>query len=173
MTTAARQVLDDCEAALQMLEDEHDEQRWKVLWVGVMTLLRTVGHVLRKVDGEIPSQRAEIDAAYVRWKDVQSKHAVFWRFIEKERNNILKEYRLNVHDSEAVGLAVVIASTDTDCVAYETPCVLDENLFRPVTDGFGAGKDARDVYREALDWWDAELTRIELKLKALPRQGDH
>lgn len=69
MTAAARRVLADCEAAVEMLENEHDEQRWRVLWIGAMALLRVVGHVLRKVDGEIPRQRAVIDAAYRRWSD--------------------------------------------------------------------------------------------------------
>ena len=38
---------------------------------------------------------------------------------------------------------------------------LDENIYRPIIDGFREGDDARDVYREALDWWDAELSFIE------------
>ena len=32
MTEAARRVLGDCKAALDMQEDEEHEQRWKVLW---------------------------------------------------------------------------------------------------------------------------------------------
>ena len=50
MTAAARKVLADCEVALEMLEEEEDEQRWRVLWAGAMALLRAVGHVLQKVD---------------------------------------------------------------------------------------------------------------------------
>ena len=85
MTAAARQVLADCEAALEMLEDERGEQRWIVLWIGAMALLRAVGHVLRKVDGEIPRQRAAIDAAYQSWTARRPEHAVFRDFIEEER----------------------------------------------------------------------------------------
>ncbi len=171
MEIAARRVLADCEAALEMLEDERDEQRWRVLWIGAMALLRAVGHVLQKVDGENPRQRVAIDAAYRRWKDGKSKHAVFWQFIEKERNNVLKEYCMNVYDSETIGLVVITGNTDADFHTHEPPCDLDENLFRPITGGFGAGEDARDIYREALDWWDAELSSIELEWKALSRQS--
>ena len=169
MTVAARRVLADCEAALEMLENERDEQRWRVLWIGAMALLRAVGHVLRRADGETPRQRAAIDAAYRRWKVSRSEHAVFREFIEKERNNILKEYRLNVVDSAELGLAVVTCDPDTGCVTDETPFVLDENLFRPMTGGFGAGEDARDVYRGAIEWWGTELSRLEAELDVSKR----
>ena len=161
MTAAARRVLSDCKAVLEMLEEERNEQRWRVLWIGAMALLRSIGHVLQKVDGERPDQRAAIDVAYRSWTSRQSEHAVFREFIEEERNNILKEYRLNVVDSAEVGVAVVLGAPNAGYVIEETPFVLDENLFRPVTGGYGAGEDARDVYRSALEWWDVELSRLE------------
>ena len=70
MTAAARRVMDDCEAALDMLQDEEDERRWRVLWAGAMALLRTVGHVLRNVDGADPRVRPVVDAA---WASVVSQ----------------------------------------------------------------------------------------------------
>lgn len=166
MPVAARRVLADCEAALEMLEEERDEQRWRVLWIGAMALLRAVGHVLLKVDGETPRHRVLIDAAYRRWTDGRSEHSVFRHFIEEERNNILKEYRLNVVDSGKVGVVIVAGDPDVGCVTEETPFVLDENLFRPVTGEFGVGEDARDVYREAVAWWDTELSRLEMELNS-------
>ena len=153
MTAAARRVLDDCKAALDMLQDEEDERRWRVLWAGAMALLRAVGHVLRNVDATDPRVRPAVDAAWARWKDDRLNNAVFWEFIEEERNNILKEYRFSVLDSAEVGL-----------VAHETPFVLGENLCRPLADGFGMGEDARDVFDEALKWWEAELSHIEAAL---------
>ena len=161
---AAKRVLADCEAALAMLEDERDEQRWRVLWVGALALLRAVGHVLRNADGRTPRARAAINAAYQNWRDKQSEHRVFREFIEKERNNILKEYRLNVLDSAETGLAVVVGDSDAGYITDETPFVLGDNLFRPVKTGYGAGEDARDVYREAITWWEQELTRLEAML---------
>ena len=166
MTAAARRVLGDCEAALNMLEDEEDERRWRVLWAGAMALLRTVGHVLRNVDGADASVHRVVDAAWGRWKADRSSNAVFWEFIEEERNNILKEYRFSVLDSAEVGL-VVVAREDEDSghpVQDEAVFSPGENLFRPLVDGFGTGEDARDVYGEALQWWDAELSRIEAAL---------
>ena len=169
MTAAARRVLGDCEAALNMLEDEEDERRWRVLWAGAMALLRTVGHVLRNVDRADASVRRAVDAAWGRWKADRSSNAVFWEFIEEERNNILKEYRFSVLDSAEVGL-VVVAREDEDSghpVQDEAAVSLGENLFQPLVDGFGTGEDARDVYGEALQWWDAELSRIEAALGSM------
>lgn len=164
MTEAARRVLADCEAALAMLEDERDEQRWRVLWAGGVALLRAVGHVLRKVDGHSLQAGKAINAAYQGWMSGQPEHLVFREFIDKARNNILKEYQLNVLDSAEAAAAVI--DPDTGSVTHETPFVLDENLFRPVTEGFGAGEDARDVFREAIGWWETELSRLEVALKS-------
>lgn len=42
--------------------------------------------------------------------------------------------------------------------------MLDENLYRPIEEGFQVGEDARDVYVNAIEWWDMELSRIEADL---------
>lgn len=166
MTADARRVLDDCEAALSMLDDEKDEQRWRVLWAGAMALVRAVGHVLRNVDGEDPAVRQLADAAWERWGDDRKANEVFWEFIQKERNNILKEYRFNVHDSADIGLVVVERDEAGNEVAVESPFTVDENLFRPIEAGFQVGEDARDAYADALKWWDVELSRIEAASKS-------
>lgn len=115
-----------------MLEDEEDGQRWRVLWAGAMALVRAVGHVLRKVDGENKDVSPLVEAAWTRWKADRSANAVFWEFIEDERNNILKEIRFNVLDSAVVGLGVVEIHRNPEsdhAVAYETPFALGENPF--------------------------------------------
>ena len=158
MTMAARRVLQDCHVALDMLEEEEDGERWRVLWAGAMALLRAVGHVLRNVDGENPVVGEAVDAAYRRWKHARSENAIFWEFVNEARNNILKEYRFDVVDSPEVPVLV------GDPSAEPRLFTLDENLFRPVTDGLGEGEDARDVYRDAIAWWDTELSFIEAEV---------
>ncbi|MYC61084.1 MAG: hypothetical protein F4X09_12955 [Gammaproteobacteria bacterium] len=165
MTLYARRVLDDCKAALKMLEDEEDEQQWRILWAGAMTLVRAVGHVLKNVDGENDSEvRSLAEAAWNRWSTDRASNEIFWEFIQKERNNILKEYRFNVHDSASVGLVAVEMDEAGNEVAVESPFMLDENLYRPIEEGFQVGEDARDVYVNAIEWWDMELSRIEADL---------
>lgn len=166
MTVVARRVLGDCHMALNMLDDEEDEQRWRVLWAGAMALLRTVGHVLRKVDGADERVGKAVDAAWNRWKGDRSSNAVFWEFIEEERNNILKEYRFSVLDSASVGLVVSSHADHASggLASDETLVSLGDNLFRPLIEGFRMGEDARDVYDDALRWWDVELSHIETAL---------
>ena len=48
---ASRSVLQDVEKCLEWLEDESDEFRFRMALIAAVALIRTVGHVLRKVDG--------------------------------------------------------------------------------------------------------------------------
>lgn len=172
MTKIARQILADCEIALEMLEAEQDLVRWRVQWAGALALLRAVGHVLYKVDGADPKVRRQVDIAYDRWKSQKRENAIFWEFIEQERNNILKEYRFNLHPLDHVDVAVMLTAQQPETgkiVQIPEIIPIGENIYRPVLDGYGEGDDARDVYREALDWWNAELAAIE---RALSESSD-
>lgn len=160
----AREVLFDCRLALEMLEAEQDLRRWRVHWAGALALLRAVGHVLHKVDGANPRFRAAVRAAYASWKRDRRSHEVFWSFIEDERNSVLKEYRFNLHPLEEVDVAVMFTVADPATGELrEIPQVvpIGENIYRPILDGYSEGNDARDVYQEAIDWWEAQLARIE------------
>ena len=170
MTVAARKVLADCEIALDMLEREKDFEHWRVHWMGALALLRAVGHVLVKVDGEDNKLRVLIDALYDCWKMERTNNAIFWNFIEEERNNILKEYKFNLYPNENID--IVVQTTAQHFKTSElspSPQVfqIGENIYRPIADGFNEGEDARDIYREALDWWNTQLTELEKQLTGL------
>ncbi|MDR3505140.1 MAG: hypothetical protein P4L52_02745 [Acidocella sp.] len=169
MTYAARQVLADCQVALQLLEEETDLQRWRIHWAAAVALTRAVGHILDKVDGNSPKIRTAARAAYGRWKDPTSSHKIFREFIETERNNILKEYRFNLHPLDDVD--VVVSMTVVDPLTGEKSEVADVmplggNVYRPILDGFGEGDDAREVLAEALEWWSTELDAIDAVVAA-------
>lgn len=172
MTYAARQVLSDVRLALDMLHSETDPDRWRVHWAGGVALLRAIGHVLLNVDQSANVELARIaDAAHRRWRSADSAHAVYRDFVLEERNNILKEYRSKVHplDEVPVAIRLTLVNPETGEVSYlDQVADLDENLFRPLVEGYGEGEDARDVFEEAIDWWERELTAIE---EELPRRG--
>jgi hypothetical protein len=68
-TLHSRNILQDCRIALALLENEPRDSEWRVHWVAAVTLLRTVGHVLSKVDGgQNPKVRASADALFAQWK---------------------------------------------------------------------------------------------------------
>lgn len=167
MTQKAREVLEDCRLALQMLEDETDMQRWRILWAAAAALIRAVGHVLDKVDGRNPSIKRVGGIFFKRWKQ-EPCHEIFRDFIEGERNSILKEYQSGVHPLEDVS---VVVQMHLDPVNGGDPKViaqtldLDDNVYRPMLDGPWQGDDCRDVLREAIDWWSEQLDAIDVEVK--------
>lgn len=150
----ARRVLADCRLVHGMMEDETDPDRFRVLWVGAVSLLRAVGHVLDKVDGVDPVLKASSSRAFRRWKDISQGHTIFTEFIEKSRNLVLKEYEFQVDQRDEIPIITVNCA---DVLNFN----LAENLFRPLVDGYGVGEDSRDVYAFAIGWWEEQLTLIE------------
>ncbi len=160
----AQEVLDDCRLALELLEEEQDIRRWRVLWAGAVALLRAVGHVLIKVDGKADWEIAKLsNQAFAEWKGSSPDHAIFREFIERDRNSILKEYDFRFHPLAEVDIAVAVrlrpVGGGEDIVELQHH-KLDENIYRPLLEGFREGDDARDVYQEAIDWWERQLKKI-------------
>jgi hypothetical protein len=174
MTHAAREVLSDVRLALVMLQNEPNPDRWRVHWAGGVALLRAVGHVLLNVDQSTNVELARIaDAAHRRWRSADPVHTVYRDFILEERNNILKEYRSKVHplDKVPVAIRLTLVNPATGEVSYlDEVADLDENLFRPLVEGYGEGEDARDIFGEAIEWWERELLAIEDELIRRARQ---
>ena len=171
MPYAARKVLDDCRLALAMLEEETDLARWRVHWAAAVALVRAVGHVLDKVDGEDPLTKRLAAEAFKRWKGTAPEHEIFREFIECERNSILKEYRFRHHPLDEVQVAVAYSLQNP--VTGETMQMgdvlpLGDNIYRPFLDGWREGDDAQDVLSEAIDWWEAELRALEFTRRGVP-----
>lgn len=165
MTSKAREVLDDCRLALTLLEDDTENGRWRVHWAAAVALVRAVGHVLKNVDATNDAAVARAaTAAHKRWKSDASEHEIFREFIEKERNNLLKEYVSAVHPLSEVALAFELTAQPIeggDSVLTRHVAELDENIYRPMIDGPWEGDDARDVLNAAIEWWERELTSID------------
>lgn len=146
----ARSVLADCKHALDLLQEESHPDTFRVLWVAGIALARAVGHVLQKVDGEQDDATKKVVAsAYASWKADKPGNAIFWEFIEEERNQVLKQYEIGF----LPGPVNVLAGGDVH--------TLDDHLFCPITDGAFAGEDCRDVLERAVEWWERQLAEIE------------
>ena len=135
-----------------MLEDEVDPNRFRVLWVACITLVRAIGHILTKNDG--PEAKRVANDLYNKWKNPQTKEIIFTDFINKDRNLLLKEYSFNYDDD---GFFLVM----DDLVVSE----VDGDLYKPVADGEYAGQDCRDVLCDAIAWWDEQLSIIEKEIQ--------
>ena len=164
VTCKAREVLSDCREALALLEEEQDLRRWRIHWAAAITLIRAVGHVLDKVDGLDAATRRASRVRYALWQSKNTEHEIFREFIDKERNNLLKEYQINIHPLEDVavlvkGVAVPDGGGDSERLAQVF--TLNENIYRPLLDGPWSGDDARDVLSEAIEWWETQLAAID------------
>ncbi len=117
------------------------------------------------VDRSTNNELANIaDAAHRRWKSSDPAHLIYRDFILEERNNILKEYRYKVHPlaTVPVALRLKLVNPETGKTSYLNQAVeFKENLFRPLVEGYGEGEDAREVFEEAINWWERELTAID------------
>jgi hypothetical protein len=123
------------------IDEEHYE--WRLHWVAGVALLRTVGHVLRNVDALTSSKhRRSIDKAWTDWQQNKDDNWIFFDFIEKERNNILKEYSFG---------AALPAAMDGRTLAYGS-----------------TEFDATELFREAVYWWRTQLLAFEAQLKNDP-----
>lgn len=150
MTLTAQLVLADCRHVLDLLEKESQPQTFRVLWVAGVALARAVGHVLQKVDarqGDVVKKAVQV--AYDSWRVDRLGNAIFWEFIEQERNQVLKQYEMGF----LPGPIEVGAGSDA--------FTLDEHMFCPIADGAFAGADCRDVLAQAIEWWSLQLSEIE------------
>lgn len=150
MTRAARSVLEDAEYAFELLEDAQPGQDLRVKWAGAVVLLRAVGHVLDKVDGEQDAKvRQAVDKFWARLKEHRKRDRIFWGFIDRERHLVLKQYEHNYQDGP---LSILHEEREYD---------LEAGLFIPALEGFAEGEDIRDTYAEALSWWRTQLAIID------------
>jgi len=115
------------------IDDEHPE--WRLHWVAGIALLRTIGHVLVKADAPLSqTHKRAVDSLWADWKDNATDNAIFWNFIETERNNLLKTYTFGATLKQD-GESFIVRYTD--------------------------GEDALQLYREAVYWWRHQLNRLE------------
>lgn len=160
MTTNARAVLQDCEAALGDLRSGATGLLWRTRWVAAVALLRTVGHVLDKVDGRrSPQLRTAVGAAYEELNRTRPEPRIFWQFIEEERNNLLKVYEFGVQQNVTLRPATpwFNLGTGEGGSAGGGPTTY-EHLVRG---GQFAGQDPREVVQQAIDWWKEYLADVD------------
>jgi hypothetical protein len=113
--------------------DEYED--WRLYWVAGITLLRTIGHVLAKSDSTTSEKhKTEIESLWDIWKTDRDENCIFWEFIEKERNNLLKTYTFG-------------AKLAQDNRGYFVE--------------FANGEDAFELFREAIYRWRHQLMTLE------------
>jgi hypothetical protein len=160
VTAHARLVLADCEMALGDVEAGTATEVWRTRWVGLVALLRVVGHVLNNVDAEVSREATEaIRSAWMRLHDSKPEPWIFWSFIEDERNNVLKLYQLAPRKN---------ITLRPGAVGQPSGPTTHELFF---TGGSYRGRPPLDVCRDAIAFWRAYVDEIDADIASRSTQG--
>ena len=167
MTTAARQVLADCRGALEEFADGVEGPAWRRRWITAVVLLRTVGYVLKNVDGaSTDKHKAEISRFWANLKSTKPNPAIFWRFIEEERNTIVHEYQTNAGQGVTVQGRVFEINVRTRKQKVDPP--KPPVYHYTMNAGYYKDRDQRELIAEAIRWWEAELDALDSALLKRP-----
>lgn len=166
MTTAARLVLADCEDALRDLVESDVGPMWRRRWFALVGLLRSVGHVLDKVDGPTDARLAKIiSEQYRKLKASRPQPEIYWGFIDDERNIVIKEYRFRAYNALSVtgsrGGPINVFNPETGVVMTVEVNRYGEAHVHLLTEGPFEGRREADVATEAIQWWKAYLAAID------------
>ena len=122
---------------------------WRFDVIVAITTLRSVGHVLHKIDcRSFPSICEEVETRFKRWKLGEGDDAVFPHFIEDARNTLLKPYEFPAIDN-----AIFHEEEFGDfCQERPHPDLIARGPF--------SGCDIVEVLCACHNWWEHELSEI-------------
>ena len=185
----AREVLEWCRHAHYKMRSNPTGPDWVLIWAGTIALLRAVGHTLDKEDGARDARlQKEQRSWWEKLKHTKPDPAIFWDFIERDRNKLLKEAELTVEQSAEVFIqgasATALAgnlgrrqeppqsqpissiyATRTGQEDPRTPPPSAIYSYRMNSSPF-IRQDPRDLVRDAIEWWEKQLSDIEQKATA-------
>jgi hypothetical protein len=136
---------------------------WVLIWAGTIALLRAVGHVLVNEDAESDARVKEAQRAW--WdtlKATKPNPSIFWEFIERDRNLLLKGAELTVEPSATVFVSGGAIPLHAPRPPPPPPPIYNYKM----KSGRFAGQDPRDLVRDAIEWWEKQLDDIERKAAA-------
>lgn len=148
MILQAEKVLQDCRETLADFTDGLQGGRWRRHWILCLALIRCVGNVLKEVDGASDKTlKRFIDAEYKELEKREPESKIYWEFIKKERDLILKEYRT----SAGQGVTIDLGENKT---TYHY--VINKGVFK--------GRDQRKLLKEAISFWEQHIAKIKRNL---------
>lgn len=159
-TLAAWYVLDDCRTAADLLRrDKLDTPEWRVHWVACVALLRSVGHVLDRVDSNISDKaRDAVDSKHKEIERDKSHHPIYFNFMRFERNKLLKEAQFGANPEPTYLLH------EGKFVTHQGAHVITGvNYYRMSLKGF-ENKDGLGLIDAAINWWREYLEDLETRI---------
>lgn len=139
---------DSMNATFSLCHAEHS-QNWRAEFIVAITTLRTVGHVLHKVDCKIyPEIAPTVNDRFRRWKQGKGDDELFVHFIENARNLLLKTYAFPSDEG---------AVFKTDSSGELAPGDPDPDR---VASGYFCGSSVIGLLQHSHNWWQRELAEI-------------
>lgn len=125
---------------------------WRVQYIGVCALLRAAIHLL-SVDSKSCHNQAVANELRSEWNNIaenRDAHKIYWEFINKERNAILKEYHWSAYEAYLDKDGKTISPTVDSSVAGLL-LVSDRSELR-IRGGAYQDEDVLSVLSEAENW---------------------
>ena len=167
-TRHAREVLRDCERLLAAIRPDMPGDLWPPRWAGLVTLLRTIGQVLDKVDGKASAEAERvIKETFDQTKRTKPKPRIFWEFIKTERDNVVKQYELGVRMNTILrpGTGRLNLSTGKEKWTRGRKARFQAYMHS----GAFRGRDALRLCRDAIAFWRRYLDRIDARVQKLQK----
>jgi len=158
-------VLRDARASCEELRIAQGED-WRRRWISSLTFLRSVGHVLDKVDGNSSSKaRQVINSWWDKIKQDKLEHSIFWNFIEPARNTALKAY------SSSVGVEIkpIPKPNSRMTITVKGPAFTlmpesGSSATFSYTETPFEGRDPVELVDEAIRWWANQLALLDERI---------
>ena len=148
----------DCKYAIERLkEKEVTYSAWKVEWAGICALLRTSVHLMREKDAKSCLPENLNTQMRVAWNELltnKAKYPLFWEFIHKERNNIMKEYEFSAYEA-----IIGPDGRSKASIPISLLSVMEEGEKQAllIKSGHYAGHHALELLTEAVNWTEAYI----------------
>lgn len=128
---------------------------WKILWLGTCAVLRT-SIDLFQVDAKscINSDiRESIKAEWDLIKSNQESHTIFWKFLRKERDHIIHEYKWTAYETW------LLEDGTTQTPALSLLAVRPEaaKSMLVMRHGFFEGRNSIELLSEGADWVEQRI----------------
>jgi hypothetical protein len=160
----AREALEWCRYGHQkMMIGDPTGQDWVLIWAGTIALLRAVGHALVNEDAKSDVRLKEAQSAW--WSGLNATKPnplIFWKFIDHDRNQLLKQAELTAGQSTQLFLQ---GGTIARHVSPPPPPPPPIHTYQ-MNSGYFVGQDPRKLVRDAIEWWEQQLNDIEQKAAA-------
>jgi hypothetical protein len=176
-----RIVLGDCKAALEELRSEPAGQQWRIRWVGLLALLRTVRYAMTKVDAKSDDVHPDLCRVLLKFpeqmKETKPHREIYWRFICDDANDILHYYKFSAVHSETVPHEhdpMIRSTSRTSAMTHFIHHVDTSQKFEGqdlgqaylMKSGPFVGRDQLDLVEEAIQWWESHIDDMIDRAKA-------